>query len=206
MDPVSLGEDNVLNRRPFSDPVGHQEGSDGGQGGGQDSTLDLSSPPLNKSISPLRLGLPFLFSSKWSSSHFVLPWYWSLRKASKRLHHIYPWAVGSKNNRSFPYCFGKNNWYSPLHYHVRSTPVLPQWHVKDSGHSAKRAGWKLHLKHAYTLDPTKSEWADYAAVQLTRNLSGNIRPQSSQLAEPLWTDPGIKSGTSVRELISTSKK
>ena len=30
-------------------------------------------------------------------------------------------------------------------------------------------------------------------------LSGNIRPQSSQLAEPLWTDPGINSGISVRE-------
>ena len=71
-------------------------------------------------------------------------------------------------------------------------------------------------KHAYTLEPTKSEWADYAAVQakcvnlsgneLTRNLSGNIRPQSSQLAEPLWTDSGLKSRTSLRELISTLKK
>ena len=30
--------------------------------------------------------------------------------------------------------------------------------------------------------------------------------QSSQLAEPLWTDTGIKIGISVRELISTSKK
>ena len=38
------------------------------------------------------------------------------------------------------------------------------------------------------------------------NLLGNIRPQSSQLAEPLWADPGIKSTISVRELISTSKK
>ena len=28
--------------------------------------------------------------------------------------------------------------------------------------------------------------------ELTRNLSGNIQPQSSQLAEPLWTDLGIK--------------
>ena len=37
-------------------------------------------------------------------------------------------------------------------------------------------------------------------------MSGNIRPQSSQLAEPLWTDSGIKSGISVRELISTSKQ
>ena len=38
------------------------------------------------------------------------------------------------------------------------------------------------------------------------NLSGNIRPQSSQLAEPLWTDPGIKSGISVCELHFKKKK
>ena len=47
----------------------------------------------------------------------------------------------------------------------------------------------------------KSEWADYAAVQvecgnlsrneLTRNLSGNSQSQSSQLTEPLWTNPGL---------------
>ena len=79
-----------------------------------------------------------------------------------------------------------------------STPVLPQWHLKDPIHSAKRAGGRLHLNtHNYTLDPVKSEWADYAAVQaysvgnkLTRDL----------FAEPLWTDPDIKSGISVRKL------
>ena len=61
----------------------------------------------------------------------------------------------------------------------------------------------------------KSEWADYAAVQA---LCGEpIRKRahatcqgtfghSPQPAEPLWTDPGIKSGISVRELISTLKK
>ena len=27
--------------------------------------------------------------------------------------------------------------------------------------------------------------------------------QSSQLAEPLWTDPGLKSGISVRKLVSS---
>ena len=53
----------------------------------------------------------------------------------------------------------------------------------------------------------KSEWADYAALQatcgnlsgnkLTRNSSGNTQPQLSQLSEPLWTDPGPKSGISV---------
>ena len=62
----------------------------------------------------------------------------------------------------------------------------------------------------------KSEFADYASVQaqygnlsgyeLTRNLLGNIRPQSPQLTEWLWTDPGIKSDIIVLELISTLKE
>ena len=64
----------------------------------------------------------------------------------------------------------------------------------------------------------KSKWADYAPVQeecgnlsgnkLTRNSSGsrNTRLQLFQLAEPLWTDPGLKSGISLCELISTLKK
>ena len=56
---------------------------------------------------------------------------------------------------------------------VRSTPILPQWHVKDPGHSAKSAGGRLHL-NTYTHDPMKMEWADYAAVQAwCGNLSGN---------------------------------
>ena len=42
--------------------------------------------------------------------------------------------------------------------------------------------------------------------ELTRNSSGNISPMSSQLAEPLWTDPGVKCGICVRELISTPQK
>ena len=76
--------------------------------------------------------------------------------------------------------------------------------------------WQVTPKHACTLDPTKSKWADCAAVkiiivwkpslsgnELTRNFSGNTRLQSSQLADPPWTDPGLKGGISVRELIST---
>ena len=38
---------------------------------------------------------------------------------------------------------------------------------------------------------------------LTHFLSFYARLQSSQLAEPLWIDPGLKSGTGVRELIPT---
>ena len=37
-------------------------------------------------------------------------------------------------------------------------------------------------------------------------MSGNTWPQSSHLAEPLWTDPGLKSGICVHKLISTLKK
>ena len=31
------------------------------------------------------------------------------------------------------------------YFGIRSTPVLPQWHVKDSGHSAKSADGRLQL-------------------------------------------------------------
>ena len=42
--------------------------------------------------------------------------------------------------------------------------------------------------------------------QLTRNLSGNTRSQSVQLAEPLCTDPGSKSGKSARANFHLKKK
>ena len=80
----------------------------------------------------------------------------------------------------------------------------------------QKCRWQVSSKNVYTFDPSKSDWADYVAVkagigwepirnELTRNSSGNTQLQSSQLAEPLWTDPGLKSGISVCELISTSK-
>ena len=66
--------------------------------------------------------------------------------------------------------------------------------------------WQVTPKHAYSLYSTMSrhsvgtypETSSHATCQVTFG-------QSSQLAEPLWTEPGIKSGISVRELISTSK-
>ena len=42
--------------------------------------------------------------------------------------------------------------------------------------------------------------------KLTGNWSGNAHSPSSQLAEPLWTDPGFKHGISAHKLISTLKK
>ena len=45
----------------------------------------------------------------------------------------------------------------------------------------------------------------YEVNELTRHSSGNARPRVS-LAEQLWTDSGLKSGTDVQELISIKKK
>ena len=97
-------------------------------------------------------------------------------------------------------------------FHPRVTAVARE----KSRSFCQKCRWQVTTKHAYNLDPTKSVWTDYAAIQvqcgnlcgneLTRNSSRNIRPQSSQPAKPLWTDPGTKSRISARELISTSKK
>ena len=82
--------------------------------------------------------------------------------------------------------------------------MLPQWHVKDRGQSAQNTGGRLQIKHAYTLDPTKIQTGltmlsrqsvgTYQRNELTCDLSQNSWPQLSQLAEPLWTDSGLKSG------------
>ena len=93
--------------------------------------------------------------------------------------------------------------------------MLPQWFVKDPGYSAKIAGGRLHLKMHTRLTKRSRigltillprQCGDLSRNELTHNLSGNIRPQSSRLADPLWTDPDVKSGIGMRELISTEKK
>ena len=51
-----------------------------------------------------------------------------------------------------------------LLFSIHSNPVLLQWQCR----------WQVTPKHAYTLDPVKSKWADYATVQAQcGNLSGN---------------------------------
>ena len=94
----------------------------------------------------------------------------------------------------------------------RSTPVLPQWHVKAPGHSAKSAGGRLDLNMHTPLTnrsrsgltmPLTRQCGNLSGNELTCNSPGNTRSQSSQLSEPLWTDPGLKSGISLHELIST---
>ena len=94
--------------------------------------------------------------------------------------------------------------------------MLPQWHVKDPGHSAKSAGGRLHLNthtplaqrslSGLTMPLSKHSVGTYPETAHTQLVTETFGSQSSQLAEPLWTDPSLKSGISVRELISTLKK
>ena len=77
--------------------------------------------------------------------------------------HLEGFASSNPGRSGWRIFFSRVNFVCWLLFGVHSTPVLLQWHVKDPGHSAKSAVWQVTPKHAYTLDPTKSEWADYAA-------------------------------------------
>ena len=82
---------------------------------------------------------------------------------------------------------------------------------------AKSAGGRLHPN---THTPSTQRSRSGLTMPLFRHIMGTYpetsshatrqgkftQPQSSQLADPLWTDPGFESGVSVRELISASKK
>ena len=92
--------------------------------------------------------------------------------------------------------------------------MLPQWHIKDPSHSAKSAGGRLHLNTNTPLTHRSQSglcrcpgrvW-EFIRKRAHTQLVTKTRSQSSQLAEPLWADPGRKSGISLRELISTKKK
>ena len=86
---------------------------------------------------------------------------------------------------------------------------------KRPGHSVKRAGGRLPLNMHTPLTQrsrnglimlSRHSVGIYYENRLKHSLSGNTRPQLSQLTEPLWTDPGLKSGIDMRELMSALKK
>ena len=78
---------------------------------------------------------------------------------------------------------------------------VPPWHVRYPSHSDKSADGSIHLNTHTSLTqrspsglamPLSRHSVEIYSETNSRNLSGNIGPQSSQLAEPLWTDHGIK--------------
>ena len=55
---------------------------------------------------------------------------------------------------------------------VRSTPVLPQWHIKDPGHPAKSAVGRLHLN---THTPLAQRSRSGLTMPLSRHCLGTYR-------------------------------
>ena len=56
--------------------------------------------------------------------------------------------------------FSRVNFVCWLLFDIRSTPVLPQWHVKDPDRSAESVCVGLHLNTLTPWTQRKSEWAD----------------------------------------------
>ena len=99
-----------------------------------------------------------------------------------------------------------------------SVPKLPScvtaMACENPGNSAKSPGGRLHLNtHTPLTQRSQSGLAmlsrhtmgTYLGNELTSNSSGNTWLQSSQLTEPLWTDPYLKSVTGMHKVISTYK-
>ena len=72
--------------------------------------------------------------------------------------------------------FSRVNFVCWLLFGVRSTPVLPQRHVKDPDHSAKSAGGRLHLN---THTPLTQRGRSGLTMPLSRYSVGTIQETSS---------------------------
>ena len=93
----------------------------------------------------------FNFYSFYGSRDSLLvrvPDSWSKKVASSNPGRSGGWIV-----------FSRVNFVCWLLFDVRSTPVLPQWHVKDPGHSAGSAGGRLNLNmHTPLAQRSRSGW------------------------------------------------
>ena len=72
--------------------------------------------------------------------------------------------------------FSRVNFLCWLLFGVRSTPVLPQQHIKDPGHSAKSAGDRLHLN---THTPLTRRSRNGLIMPLSRHCVGTCPETSS---------------------------
>ena len=122
---------------------------------------------------------------------------------------------GTSSRRIFS---SRVNFLCWLLFGIRCNPVLPQWHIKNSGHSAKSACGRLYLNmhtpwtqwrwSGLTMPLRRHSVGTYQKMSSHTTCQGTTysRPQLSQLAEPLWTGPGLKSGISVCDLLPKKTK
>ena len=102
-----------------------------------------------------------------------------------------------------------------LLFSVCSTPLLPQWHIKGLGHSTKSAGGRLHLnmhtpfthrsRSGLTMPLSRQSVEIYQKTSSHATCQGTLGHSHLSSLKPPRTDPGLKSGISLRKLISTLK-
>ena len=109
---------------------------------------------------------------------FALHSEWFTGKACLLEHRTHDQKVpGSNPGRSGRRIFfSRVNFVCWLLFGVCSTPMLPQWHVKDSGHSAKSAGGRLLLNMHTPL--TQRSWSGLT-MPLSRHSVGTYLEMSS---------------------------
>ena len=74
--------------------------------------------------------------------------------------------------------FSRVNFVCWLLFSVCSTPVLPQWHIKEPSHSAKSAGGRLHLNMHKTL----TQWSWHGlTMPLSRRSVGTYQKTHTQI-------------------------
>ena len=140
--------------------------------------------------------------------HSVFPPAHPSRTACWQTHHqnIASLSPDRSSQRMF---FPRVNFVCWLSFGIHSNPVLPQRQVKDPSHLPKvqAAGytwtsihpWPNQVRVGWLCCPG-IVWEPIWENEPTCNSSGNTQPPSSQLAEPLWTDSGLKKV----ELVCTS--
>ena len=111
-------------------------------------------------------------------SHFQTLIFENYKSTFGEKHPTHDWKVASLNpgrsgGRIF---FSSVNFVCWLLFGVCSTPLLPQWHIKDPGHSAKSAGGRLHLNSHTHL----TQWIQSGLIMLlSRHSVGTYQETSS---------------------------
>ena len=94
-------------------------------------------------------------------------------------------VVNTKEKNFLQKEFFRVNFVCWLLFGVRSTPLFPQWHVKDPGHSARSAGGRLHLN---THTPLTYQSRNGLTMLLSRHSVGTYQETSSHAARHLILD------------------
>ena len=92
--------------------------------------------------------------------------------------------------------FSRVNFVCWLLFSVHSSPLLLQWHIKDLSHSATSVDGRLYLNMHTALTQRSQTGLCFCPgivwEPIWKWAHTQLVGESSQLDEPLWTDPGLE--------------